>query len=61
MQERLEETWQFAAQTEGFMDNLLIRIHTPEDAKRAVQLVRLYRDAERHLETVTDLIIDPDD
>ncbi|WP_102127969.1 hypothetical protein [Deinococcus planocerae] len=61
VQERLEETWQFAAQTEGFMNNLLIRIHTPEDAERAVQLVRLYRDAERHLETVTDLIIDTDD
>ncbi len=61
VQERLEETWQVASQTEGFMDNLLIRIHTPEDAERAVQLVRLYRNAERHLETVTDLLIDTDD
>lgn len=61
VQERLEETWQLAAQTEGFMDNLLIRLHTAEDAGRAAQLVRLYRDAESQLKRITDLIIDTDD
>ncbi|GAA5534083.1 hypothetical protein [Deinococcus aluminii] len=61
VQERLEDTWQMAAQTEGFLENLLIRLQGEADAERAAHVLRLHGQAWTLVVDLVHLLADPED
>jgi len=61
VQEQLEEMHQMAAQSEGFYENLLVRIHTEEDADRAAEILKLHARAWRLVQEITTVLIDGDE
>lgn len=60
VQERLEESWELAAQTSGFFQNLFVRLNDEADADRAAQILPLHAEAFEHVREITHLLADKD-
>lgn len=61
VQERLEECWQMAAQTNGFFENLFVRLNDEADAERAAKVLRLYAQAWQLVQDIIARLIDGDE